>query len=166
MIIAYNGQRAAVFANYSYLDATFRESFTVPSPNNPAAIDGEISVDPGDRLPLTPDHLFKAGGRFDVTTRFRISGDLLVSAGAYFRGDEGNLTDKLSSYSLLNVRAEYRINDNALVFLNVNNLLDEEYETFGLFGEADEVLGDAFEDARFVSPGAPRAAWLGVRLTF
>jgi hypothetical protein len=48
----------------------------------------------------------------------------------------------------------------------MDNVLDQEYETFGLFGEADEVLGDAFEDSRFFSPAAPRAAWLGVQFTF
>ena len=48
----------------------------------------------------------------------------------------------------------------------MNNLLDEEYETFGLFGEPEEVLGEGFEDSRFLSPGAPRAAWLGLRVSF
>jgi hypothetical protein len=45
-------------------------------------------------------------------------------------------------------------------------LFDEDYETFGLFGEPDEVLGDAFDDSRFFSPSAPRAAWLGVQFEF
>jgi hypothetical protein len=50
------------------------------------------------------------------------------------------------------------------LFVHVDNLLDEGYETFGVFGEADEVLGDEFADSRFLSPAAPRAAWVGVRL--
>lgn len=41
-----------------------------------------------------------------------------------------------------------------------------EYSTFGLLGEADEVLGDDYNDPRFLSPGAPRAARLGLRLSF
>jgi hypothetical protein len=28
------------------------------------------------------------------------------------------------------------------------------------------VLGDEFEDPRFVSPGPPRAAWVGIELAF
>jgi len=52
------------------------------------------------------------------------------------------------------------------LFANVDNVFDERYETFGLFREPDEVLGDAFEDSRFVSPGAPRAAWVGLRGSF
>jgi iron complex outermembrane recepter protein len=35
-----------------------------------------------------------------------------------------------------------------------------------LLGVADDVLGDDYDDPRFVSPGAPRAAWAGVRLRF
>jgi outer membrane receptor protein involved in Fe transport len=58
------------------------------------------------------------------------------------------------------------LNENVRLFVNVDNVLDEEYETFGLFGEADEVLGEAFEDSRFFSPAAPRAAWVGVRIVF
>lgn len=48
----------------------------------------------------------------------------------------------------------------------IDNVPDEDYKTFGLFGEADEVLGERFEDSRFVSPGAPRAGWAGIRVSF
>lgn len=37
---------------------------------------------------------------------------------------------------------------------------------FGLLGEPDEVLGDDFENPVFLSQGAPRAAWLGIRVRF
>ena len=46
------------FANYTYLDASFRETLLLPSPNNPSAVDGEILAVPGDRLPLIPGSLF------------------------------------------------------------------------------------------------------------
>ncbi len=51
------------------------------------------------------------------------------------------------------------------LFAKIDNLFDEDYETFGLFGEADEVLGDEFDDPRFLSPASPRSGWIGVRLT-
>ena len=165
-INAQAGERVAWFANYSFLDATFRENLAVPSPNNPAAVDGEIPVEIGDALPLIPDHLLKLGGRVELTGNLRIGGDLLVSAGQHLRGDEGNLVEKTSSYTVLNARAEYQINEATLLYLTMNNLFDEDYETFGLFGEPDEVLGPAFDDSRFLSPGAPRAAWLGLRVIF
>ena len=48
----------------------------------------------------------------------------------------------------------------------VTNLFDAEYSTFGLLGEAEEVLGDDYSDPRFLSPAAPRAAWVGLRFSF
>jgi len=47
-------------------------------------------------------------------------------------------------------------------FASIDNLLDEEYETFGLFGEPDAVLGDEFDEPYFVGPR--RAAWIRFRI--
>jgi outer membrane receptor protein involved in Fe transport len=157
------GERTSWSLDYTYLDATFRETFVVASANHPDAVDGEIEVEGGDRLPLIPEQLLKAGLRVAITEDFTIGADLIASSGAFFRGDEGNLAEELDGYALLGVRAEYRLGERARLFVNVDNLLDEEYGTFGLFGEADEVLGDDFDDPRFVGPGAPRALWIGVR---
>jgi outer membrane receptor protein involved in Fe transport len=160
------GERLTWSLDYTYLDATFREDFAVMSPNHPEAVDGEIEVESGDRLPLIPQHLLKAGVRFAVTDALTFGADVLNSSGAFFRGDEGNLVDELDGYSVVGVRAEYRFGERASVFASIDNLLDEEYATFGLFGEADEVLGDDFDEPYFVGPGAPRAAWVGVRVEF
>jgi outer membrane receptor protein involved in Fe transport len=158
------GERLTWSLDYTSLDATFREDFTVMSPNHPAAVDGEIEVESGDRLPLIPEQLLKAGVRFAFGDAFTLGADVVASSGAYFRGDEGNWLEELDGYSAVNVRAEYRFGQRATLFLAIDNLLDEEYETFGVFGEADEVLGEEFEEPFFVGPGAPLAAWIGVRL--
>jgi iron complex outermembrane recepter protein len=160
------GDRISWFANYTYLDATFRESLAVPSPNNPAAVDGEVRVAAGDRLPLIPTQLLKTGMRIALGSKLTIGGDLYASSSFHMRGDEGNQVDKVGSHAVLNVRGEYVLGEHVRVFANISNLLDTQYETFGLFGEPDEVLGDAFQDGRFFSPGAPRAAWLGIRVAF
>ncbi|MEE8267944.1 MAG: TonB-dependent receptor, partial [Gemmatimonadales bacterium] len=157
-------QRLDWFVNYTYLDAMFREDFVVASPNNPAAVDGEIPVESGDRLPGIPEELLKAGATIAVTPELSLSVGLTYSSDQYFRGDEGNLVEPVSSYTVVNLHGEYRFNEHASVFVKVDNLFDEEYETFGLFGEADEVLGDEFDDPRFLSPAAERAGWIGVRL--
>ena len=164
-----NGRAAASlgwFVAYTWLDATFREILSFPSPNNPAAIDGEVSVRPGDRLPLIPEQLLKGGLSAELGERLTIGGEVLAGGDFHMRGDEANDLPKIGEYAVLNLRGSLDVSENLSVFLNIDNVLDEEYETFGLFGEADEVLGDDFEDARFLSPAAPRAAWLGVRLVF
>ena len=160
------GERLTWSLDYTHLEATFRENFTVASVNHPLAIDGEIEVESGDRLPLIPEQLLKAGLSFAMTDAFTIGAELLNASGAHLRGDEGNLFEELDGYTLVNVRAEYRLGQRARLFASIDNLFDEEYETFGLFGEADEVLGDDFDDPMFVGPGAPRAAWIGVRVEF
>jgi outer membrane receptor protein involved in Fe transport len=160
------GERVSWSFDYTYLEATFRETFTVMSANHPAAVDGEIAVEPGDRLPLIPKALLKAGARFGATDALTFGADLFASSGSHFRGDEGNLLEELDGYVTLHVRAAYRLGVHTSLFASIDNLLDEEYATFGVFGEADEVLGDDFEEPYFVGPGAPRALSLGVRVTF
>jgi outer membrane receptor protein involved in Fe transport len=160
------GEQLRWFANYTYLEATFREDFAVLSPNNPASVAGEIEVESGDRLPLIPSRLLKVGIRGTVGSRLTLGAEALSGGDFFMRGDEGNQVDTVGGYTVLNVRGEVALNDNMQLFLNIDNVLDAEYETFGLFGEAEEVLGSQFEDPTFLSPAAPRAAWLGVRVDF
>jgi outer membrane receptor protein involved in Fe transport len=157
--------RIAWFANVTLLDATFREHLSLPSPNNPAAVDGEVVVQPGDRLPLVPRNLLKAGVRVAVGTRASLGADVAAAGGFHARGDEGNDVESIGRFATLNLRADYEVNSQLLLFANVDNALDAEYETFGVFGEPDDVLGEGFENPRFVSPGAPRALWVGVRVS-
>ena len=70
------------------------------------------------------------------------------------RGDESNQLDPVGGYTVLNLRTEYRFNEHISVFARVENVLGAKYETFGVLGEPEEVLG----------PGAPVGAWLGVKL--
>lgn len=161
-----SGQRLSWFANYTFLQATFEDPVTLQSVNNPRATDGEIFVSPGDRLPLVPGHLLKAGVQIEVASKVTIGGDVLASGEQFLRGDEANLVAPLDAYALVNLHARYRLNEKLELFANVDNLFDAGYETFGVFGDAAQALGEEFVGSRFVSPGAPRAAWVGVRLSF
>jgi len=152
------------FANYTFLEATFRESLAFPSANNPAAVDGEVFVEPGDRLPLVPRQLLKVGLTAPLGERFTLGADAVARSSILYRGDEGNDVEPIEGHATLNFRTDVRLGQHMTLFFNVDNLLDEEYETFGVFGDADEVLGDEFDDSRFLSPAAPRAAWVGIRL--
>ncbi len=65
----------------------------------------------------------------------------------------------------MNLRGEYRIGDRITLFARIENLFDEEYETFGLLGEPEEVFED-FDDPRFFGAGPPLGAWVGGRIQF
>jgi len=52
----------------------------------------------------------------------------------------------------------------ASIFVVANNLFGARDATFGVLGDATEVLGPSYDSPRFLGPGAPRAGWLGVEL--
>ena len=47
--------------------------------------------------------------------------------------------------------------------MKVENLLDSDYETFGVIADPGEVLPE-LENPRFVSPGPPFAVWAGIAI--
>ena len=155
--------RFSWFLHATALKATFEEAFAAPSPHHPLAAGSQLAIAPGDRLPLIPARLFKAGASLQLHPRLTVSGRLLHAASARLRGDEANLAPPLASYTVLNLRLDLRLAQRLRVFADVDNVLDERYATFGAFGDADEVLGDGY-GPRFLTPAAPRGAWLGIEL--
>jgi outer membrane receptor protein involved in Fe transport len=150
---------------YSFISASFDTPLTLSSPNHPDEEDGEIEVEEGSRIPGVPQHNLKLS-LFATIGRLSVGGNLLTTSNQYLRGDEANLLPALDGFSFVNLSASYALARHMALTARVTNLFDSEYSTFGLLGEADEVLGDDYDDARFLSPGAPRAAWVGVRFSF
>jgi outer membrane receptor protein involved in Fe transport len=150
--------------SYTFLDASFRTPFSAPSPNHPLAEDGVIMVHRGARIPLLPEHIFKFNLGVDVLPQLTLSLNGVYNGNRFLRGDEGNLSRPLPGYWVFNLRAEYRCHPYLQLFMRVDNLFDKRYQTFGMFGQAQRVLGEEFDNPRFVGPGAPRGIWGGVRL--
>lgn len=159
--------------SYSFLDATFREHFLVNTPNHPLRDEfGEVAaaartVTPGDRIPLIPRHLAKAVMDWQ-SRRFGAGLELIGRSAAIYRGDEANADRaRIDGFVVANAYGSWQLWPALSLFLRVHNLFDTEYETFGVFGASDQVLGEDFEDARrFVGPGAPRAMHGGLRWRF
>jgi vitamin B12 transporter len=114
-----------IFGNYTYTDA---------------------ETD-GTRLPLTPKHDFTFGLSAAFTDKFsgyvdlRHVADVVPSAFA----PEGN---KVGDYTLVGAGVSYDVTDTAALYLRIENLFDEDYETVGGFNQ----------------PG--RAAYVGLRAHF
>lgn len=160
-------QRVGWSASYAFLDAEFVTPFVVAAPNHPEAIDGEIAVEAGDDLPLVPRHIVKAAASLDWTPRIRIEGAIRTTSSQYLRGDEGNLAEPLPSYTVADARLRIAMPAGAALVIDVRNLFDTHYSTFGLFGDAEEVLGESEEvSSRFVTPTAPRAFTAAVHMRF
>jgi outer membrane receptor protein involved in Fe transport len=160
--------RLTLEASWSYVEATFEEALTLLSEANPAAdANGEIHVEPGDRIPLIPEHSGRVAATYSVTGWLDLEGVVLAASDRVFRGDEANDGPTIDGFARLDLGAGADLGDRARLFLRIENVLDEDYETFGTFGETDEVFleeaPDA-EDPRFLTPAAPRAVFVGVRL--
>ena len=156
-------------AAYTRLEATFGQDFHVLSPNHRFADDdGEVLVRSGSRIPGLPDQSFKLGVDYAVGSGFEIGFDLVAHGGQYLRGDESNGLPRLPGYQVLDLRMTWQATPSAKLFLRIENAFDEEYESFGLIGESpaevEVPLFRDFENPRFVSPGAPRGIFAGVRL--
>ncbi len=158
------------FGAYSYLEASFEDDFNVLSPIHPFADDnGEILVSAGDRIPGLPRHNFKIGADYFFNEKLGLGFDLSYSSDQVIRGDESNQIDKIDGYAVVNLRGRYRINPHIELFARVNNVFDKKYESFGLLGEepneVDVPLLANFENPRFLGPGAPRAGFVGIKLS-
>jgi len=169
-------QRLARFRwsfDYSFLDATFDDDFVINSPHHPifasdpasAGIVGEqkLLVTAGSNIPGIPQHQANLGVDFALRDRFDVGADVVMRSGVYLRGDEANLLDKTDGYAIVNLRAEWQLNDNVVLFARIENVFDQGYETFGVLGDPREVFED-FSDPRFLGSGPPLGAWVGARL--
>jgi len=173
----YQGQQWSGYAQYSYIDATFRSPLVLNSPSNPFQdVNGNIQVLPGDRLPLIPLSRVKLGADYSVSHDWSVGGSLVLATSSFYRGDESNQNPQLPGYHVVSLRTSYHINKQVELFANVQNLFDERYSTFGLFSDptgvgAPGVPPDADSngpgvDNRFQSPGMPRAYFGGVKIRF
>lgn len=180
----YRNDYLKAYTSYSYVSATYEDDIEFQSPANPLTgpcfqpntpDDGCIQVTPGDRLPNTPEHRFKAGFEYNITQRWMFGADLLVVSDQVFLGDEANQLPTLDGYTRVDVKTSYQVNDNVQLFGYVNNIFDEKYGLFGTLFEADEapddeevvgVNGFAYTNGRSIVPGAPVAAYGGVKVNF
>jgi outer membrane receptor protein involved in Fe transport len=150
---------------YTFLRALFATPLTLSSPNHPGEENGEIDVEAGSRIPGVPQHNVKASISAALR-RLTVGATLVANSSQYLRGDEANLLAPVDAFTVVNLLGSYAVTRRIALTGRVTNVFDTQYSTFGLLGEADEVLGDEFDDPRFVGPGAPRAAWVGISISF
>ncbi|MGD8790030.1 MAG: TonB-dependent receptor [Burkholderiales bacterium] len=170
---SYSAGSLRVLANYSYVNATYESSFAINSPNNSSAdVNGDIQVNPGDQIPGIPEHAFKLRADYAFLQKWSVGGTVNYFGSQYMRGDENNQSDagQVPSYTLVNLDARYQATQALQIFLKVQNVFDEEYETLGVLGENFFVNG-TFDSSNaqsepFLSVGSPRAAWVGVTYAF
>ena len=154
---------------YSQLEATFEDDFSVLSPNHDFAdANGEITVSKGANIPGIPKQQLKFIADYSLSDSWQLGLDMLVNSGQTLRGDESNQLAPTTGYAVFNLRAHYAYNGKIEFFGRIDNVLDRDYETFGLLGEQpNEVNVPLIADMtipRFLGVGQPRATFVGIRI--
>jgi iron complex outermembrane recepter protein len=164
--LTYKQDRWNVYANYTYVDATFQNALTLQSPFNPFAdANGNIFVVPGDHVPGIPNFRFKLGGEYQITNPWKFGADLNVIGSQWLVGDQSNQNPKLPAYWVVNMHSSYKISENVEVFGLVRNLFNQHYALSGTFFDVTNFPYLNLTDPRTFVPGIPFAAYLGVRGT-
>jgi outer membrane receptor protein involved in Fe transport len=187
-------------ANYTYLDVTYRSTEIVDgsanSSNDQAAaglpgVEGRITINPGDRIPLIPRQILKVFADYDINAAWSLGLDMTAIEGSFARGNENNRHQpdgvyylgpgRTAGYAVFNLSVDYRPVSSIKIFVQVSNLFDRKYNTASQLGatafdangnfqarpfpanaEGDRPL----QSSTFFSPGAPRAYLIGVQYAF
>jgi iron complex outermembrane recepter protein len=159
-------EQLSLYANYAYTRATFRtaaEIFSIRADDAflGAPLSGDNNVEPGDQLPLVPDHQIKFGGLFSLPVGLQFGADARYIGGQWLRGDEANETARLDGYFVTNLRAGFS-RANWELSAVVTNAFDNHAATFGTFNENRQT--GALE--RFLTPMNARSFKFIVRRAF
>ncbi len=189
-------RRATWGANYTFLNASFESPESLlgdsNSRSNAAAkgLDGVIDVTPGNNIPLSPQHAAKAYAVVQATPKLALDIGLTGVSSAYARGNENNLhqpdgtyylgSGKSPGYALLNAGARYMLHRHLELFVQASNLLNRKYYSAAQLGPAGFTAQGSYQArpfpvafgayplqrSTFLAPGAPRAAWAGIKVRF
>jgi len=161
-----------ISASYSYIDATYRSTWTESSASNSSAdANGNITVKPGDHVPGIPANTVKLRLDYAATPQWNLGANLTWRGSIYAQGDEDNedVNGKIAGYFLIDLDTSYQITKQVQVFATVTNLLNKHYASFGVLGQNFfNGPNHTFDGAnpvneQFVGPGAPRGVWVGLR---
>ncbi|MGA8758277.1 MAG: TonB-dependent receptor [Stellaceae bacterium] len=168
--IEFKTDRLLAWLAYSYTDAQFQTGFTESSENNPAAdSEGNIQIQPGDRLPGIPANLVKIGVDYKLTDAWTVGGGGIYASGQFLFGDEANLTPPTPPYFVANLHTSYQVTKNLQLYALLQNAFNATYYTFGTFSPTASipiVQAPGATNPRSYSPAAPIAVTVGLRATF
>ncbi len=155
------------YGSYAYLHASYDDGFMSSTPNHPEAEDGSLYVSRGNRIPGLPDQQLKLGLDYHINSSLVIGGGMQAYSGQFLRGDEANRDFETSGYGVVNLYGSWWPATGLELQFKIDNVFDKAYESFGLYGEAGEVLEDIENESnRFLGPGLPRQLWLSMSYTW
>ena len=163
----YETRKWSVYGNYAFVDATL-DKCTNPDDTGQCAF-----LNSGDRLPGIPQHRFKAGVEYWVTSEWKVGTDLVAATNSPFFPNAEGSGDDLASYARVDLNTSYDVSKNVQLYGLVKNLFNSKYGLYGTYYEVDDVNdtdiaigGPGLTDPRTISPSMPFAAYGGVRFKY
>ncbi|MDR5829412.1 TonB-dependent receptor [Caballeronia sp. LP006] len=159
-------------ASYSYVNATYRSTWTESSASNSSADDGgNITVHSGDRIPGIPANTVKVRLDYNALPQWNIGSNLTYRSSIFARGDENNqdTNGSIAGYFLIDLDTTYNVTKQFQVYATVKNLLNKRYANFAILGENffngpnHTFNGADTTNEQFLGVGAPRGVWVGMR---
>jgi len=158
-------------------------------------LDGNIYVHPGDRIPLIPKQTGKAFADFQATNKLVFDLNEVAVSSSYARGNENNAYQAAGvyylgpgvspGYAVTNLRVHYDITKRFQLALQIDNLFNLHYYTaaqlantglnaqgavnsrpFPAYATGPDAGSFPVQSATFFTPGAPRRAWVELRVRF
>ncbi|GLH80535.1 membrane protein [Bradyrhizobium sp. SSBR45G] len=160
--------RWTAYANYTFIDATFRSAFDVNDP----FLGVPVGVVSGNHIPGIPAHRLKLGAEYAVTDAWKVGASVNYVGSQYLLHDETNVYPKVPAYWVVNVNTSYQVTKNVEVFGLIQNLFNQRYYSAGTvfdpagFNTAGGGTAFALNDPRSMVPGMPLAAYAGIRAKF
>jgi outer membrane receptor protein involved in Fe transport len=185
---------SATYQSVETLDGTANNTSDIALSGYPG-IGGVITVHPANRIPLIPKQTGKAYMDIQATSKFMLDLGLVANSSSYARGNENNaykadgvyyLGPGVSpGYAILNFAAHYDLTRHLQLAVQVDNVLDHHYYTaaqientpftnsgtlnfqpFPAYTTGPEAGSYPLQSATFFAPGAPRRAWIELKLRF
>ncbi len=182
-------------AHYTWLDATYQSAETVNGTGNSSndqalagnpGVDGNISIQPGDRIPLIPQRLLKISARYAAASTWGLSANVVAVSGSLARGNENaqHASDgtvyqgpgSSAGYAVFNLGADWRPKPKLQLGAQINNLFDLRYATAAQLGanafnatgavNADPFGNGSSPQSTFFAPGAPRSLSVSLKYVF
>ena len=162
--------------NYGFVMARYGSDFTIANEVNTSSDGDAIQIKDGDYLPNIPKHHMKIRANYRINPSWFVGATVSAFSKSYMMGNENQGHDasqgiqgEIPGYAVMNLDSQYYIGENWQLSLKAINIFDNEYYTGGRLAETlvqtDRSFGDEREVASLI-PGAPRAAWLGLRYEF
>ena len=143
-------------ANYGYVDALYKSDFTTA---------GGQEVTSGNKIPGIASQTLKLRPAYAVNADLLVGANIVMVGSQYAHGNESN-TDpngKVAGYSIVNLDAHYNINKEMKASVNVSNVFNKQYSTYGLAGMTSVYT---LATQQFNTPAPPRGVWLGLTYKF